>query len=121
MLVKVFAAGELPHLVSTRDTRDRLDLVTDEVPVGAQLLRADRITYHPGDTAAAHYHQDCHHVFCVLAGTGLLHTGAEPTRLTGGMSVLVEPGETHWFGNDSGEDFSFAEFWAPRRPARCGP
>jgi hypothetical protein len=51
MLVKAFTARELPHLVSTRDTRDRLDLVTEDVPVGAQLLRADRIIYHPGDTA----------------------------------------------------------------------
>ena len=33
-LRKVFAADELPHLVSTRDTRDRLDLVTENVPVG---------------------------------------------------------------------------------------
>jgi hypothetical protein len=52
MLVKVFTARELPHLISTRDSRDRLDLVTDSVPAGAQLLRADRIIYHPGDTAA---------------------------------------------------------------------
>ena len=66
---RLFAAGELPHLVSTRDTRDRLDLVTDDVPVGARQIRADRIVYHPGDTAAAHYHTDCHHVFCVLAGS----------------------------------------------------
>ena len=33
---KAFAAADLPHLVSTRDTRDRLDLVTDDVPVGAR-------------------------------------------------------------------------------------
>jgi mannose-6-phosphate isomerase-like protein (cupin superfamily) len=113
VLVKAFAADELPHLVSTRDTRDRLDLVTDEVPVGARALRADRIIYHPGDTAAAHYHEDCHHVFLVLSGTGLLHTDDETTRLVAGMSVLVGPGETHWFENDSADNFAFAEFWAP--------
>jgi quercetin dioxygenase-like cupin family protein len=112
-LRKVFAAGELPHLVSTRDTRDRLDLVTDDVPVGARSIRADRIVYHPGDTAAAHYHTDCHHVFCVLAGSGLLYTDGEANRLAAGMSALVGPGEVHWFGNDSGENFSFVEFWAP--------
>jgi hypothetical protein len=32
VVVKAFAASELPHLASTRDTRDRLDLVTDDVP-----------------------------------------------------------------------------------------
>ena len=26
---------------------------------------------------------------------------------------LVGPGETHWFENDSAENFAFAEFWAP--------
>jgi quercetin dioxygenase-like cupin family protein len=112
-LRKVFAASELPHLVSTRDTRDRLDLVTDDVPVGAKTIRADRIIYHPGDTAAAHYHTDCHHVFCVLAGSGLLYTGEQATRLNAGDSALVGPGEVHWFENDRQEEFSFVEFWAP--------
>lgn len=113
MLVKALAAAELPHLASTRDTRDRLDLVTDEVPVGATAMRADRIVYHPKDTSAAHYHQDCQHIFVVLAGTGLLHTSGGAARLAAGMSALVGPGETHWFENDSAENFVFVEFWAP--------
>ena len=29
------------------------------------------------------------------------------------MSALVAPGEVHWFENDSPEEFSFLEFWAP--------
>lgn len=110
---KVFTAGELPHLVSTRDSRDRLDLVTENVPVGARAIRADRIVYHPGDTAAAHYHTDCHHVFCVLGGSGLLYDGEHAHRLNAGDSALVGPGEVHWFENDTGENFSFVEFWAP--------
>ncbi len=113
MASKAFAATELPHLVSTRDTRDRMDLVTDNVPVGATQIRADRIVYHPGDTAAAHYHSDCHHVFCVLAGSGLLYTDDQASRLEAGMSALVGPGEVHWFEDDRAEDFSFVEFWAP--------
>jgi mannose-6-phosphate isomerase-like protein (cupin superfamily) len=112
-LRKIFTAGELPHLVSTRDTRDRLDLVTDDVPVGARAIRADRIVYHPGDSGAAHYHIDCHHVFCVLAGSGLLHTDGEASRLEAGMSALVGPGEVHWFTDDGRQNFSFVEFWAP--------
>ena len=112
-LRKAFAAAELPHLASTRDTRDRLDLVTENVPVGARAIRADRIIYHPGDTAAAHYHTDCHHVFCVLAGSGLLYVGEEAHRLNAGDSALVSPGEVHWGENDRQEEFSFVEFWAP--------
>jgi quercetin dioxygenase-like cupin family protein len=110
---KAFAATELPHLVSTRDTRDRMDLVTDDVPVGATQLRADRIVYHPGDTAAAHYHSGCHHVFCMLTGSGLLYTDDQASRLEAGMSALVGPGEVHWFEDDRAENFSFVEFWAP--------
>ena len=112
-LRKVFAAAELPHLVSTRDTRDRLDLVTENVPVGARAIRADRIVYHPGDTAAAHYHTDCQHVFCVLAGSGLLYDGEHAHRLETGDSALVGPGEVHSFENERDENFSFVEFWAP--------
>lgn len=112
-LRKVFPVADLPHLTSTRDTRDRLDLVTGSVPVGARRIRADRIRYHPGDTAAAHYHADCHHVFCILAGSGLLYSGGRAHRLAAGESVLVGPGEEHWFENDRQEEFSFAEFWAP--------
>jgi mannose-6-phosphate isomerase-like protein (cupin superfamily) len=110
---KSFAAAELPHLVSTRDTRDRLDLVTDEMGVGARFLRADRIVYQPGDTAAAHFHTDSHHVFFVLAGSGTLHTGDTALPLEAGMSALVLPNEVHWFSNETDEEFSFVEFWAP--------
>ncbi|HEY2129427.1 MAG TPA: cupin domain-containing protein [Streptosporangiaceae bacterium] len=110
---ELFAAADLPHLVSTRDTRDRLDLVTDAVPVGARQIRADRVVYRPGDSAAAHFHAGCHHVFCVLAGDGLLCTDRAVSRLTAGMSALVGPAELHWFVNDSDADFAFVEFWAP--------
>ena len=112
-LAKLFPVGELPHLTSTRDTRDRLDLITESVPVGARQIRADRIIYHPGDTAAAHYHADSYHVFCVLTGTGLLCTDQEVSRLAAGSSALVGPGEVHWFVNDADVEFSFVEFWTP--------
>lgn len=110
---KAFSAEELPHFESTRDTRGRLDLLTEGVPVGARQLRADRIVYHPGDTAAAHFHTDCYHVFWVLAGSGVLHTDSSANRLDAGMSALVGPGEVHWFSNDGDEEFAFVEFWAP--------
>lgn len=105
--------SDLPHFVSTRDGRDRLDLVTEEIVPGSRLLRADRIVYRPGDTAAAHYHADSYHVFSILRGNGLLHAGEASFRLEAGMSALVEPGEIHWFDNDSDEEFSFVELWAP--------
>lgn len=112
-MARRFAREELPHLRSTRDTRDRLDLVTDSVPVGARRIRADRIRYHPGDTAAAHYHSDCHHVFYVLEGEGWLHVDGRSERLETGMIAVVGPREVHWFSNEADRDFAFVEFWAP--------
>lgn len=112
-MARVFKAEQLPHLHSTRDTRDRMDLVTDAVGVGAARIRADRILYHPGDTAAAHYHADCHHLFYVLEGSGTLHVDAGAFPLRAGMVAIVGPSEVHWFENSSAANFAFVEFWAP--------
>ncbi|HEY7561586.1 MAG TPA: cupin domain-containing protein [Gaiellaceae bacterium] len=112
-MASVFAARELPRFTSLRDTRDRLDLVTENVPVGATALKADRIVYHPGDTAAAHYHVGCLHVFYVLRGRGIAYVEGERTRLEAGSVHVVEPGRTHWFENDGEDVFSFVELWSP--------
>ncbi len=112
-MARVFLKDELPHLHSTRDTRDRLDLITDNVPVDATRLRADRIVYHPGDTAAKHYHTDCHHLFYILQGEGVIHVDGGSYRLSEGMVAVVGPEEVHWFENDTDANFAFVEFWAP--------
>jgi mannose-6-phosphate isomerase-like protein (cupin superfamily) len=112
-MARVFHRDELPRFHSTRDTRDRLDLITENVPVGATRLKADRIIYHPGDTAAKHYHLGCHHLFVILEGEGVIHTPAGGHRLRPGMVAAVVPEEIHWFENDSERNFKFVEFWAP--------
>jgi mannose-6-phosphate isomerase-like protein (cupin superfamily) len=112
-MAKLLTMDQLPHLHSTRDTRDRLDLVTDNIKLGAEFIRADRIIYHPGDTAAKHYHTDCHHLFYVLSGNGILHVDDGNYRLSKGMVAVVVPSEVHWFENDTQENFSFVEFWGP--------
>lgn len=112
-MAKLFPKNQLPHYHSIRDTRDRLDLITENVPVGATKIRADRITYHPGDTAAKHYHKDCHHLFYILDGEGLIHVNEGSHRLLPGMVIVVGPEEVHWFENDTPENFTFVEFWAP--------
>ena len=112
-MAKLLTKNQLPHLHSTRDTRDRLDLIKPEMQVGAERISADRIVYHPGDTAAAHYHTGCHHLFYVLDGEGLMYVDGKSHRMVPGMVAVVAPGETHWFENDSPENFSFVEFWAP--------
>lgn len=112
-MAKVFSREELPHFKSTRDTRNRMDLLTENVPVGATRLRADHITYHPTDTCAKHYHLACHHLFVVLEGEGLICGADGCHRLKPGMVAAVAPEELHWFENDTKANFKFVEFWAP--------
>lgn len=112
-MARVLSRDELPRWSSTRDGRDRLDLITDEVGLGARALRADRVIYHPGDTAARHYHVGSDHAFFVLNGRGLMYVEDEAHRLEPGDVALVRPGEVHWFENDGDQDFSFVEYWAP--------
>ena len=112
-MAKLFTKDQLPHFVSTRDTRDRLDLITENVPVGATQLKADRILYHPGDTCANHYHFDSYQVFVVLEGEGVMHGPEGSYRLKPGIVAIVPPEEPHWFENDTDANFSFVEFWAP--------
>ncbi len=111
-MARVVTAADLPRLTSTRDTRDRIDLVTEEI-FGLADLRADRITYHPGDTAAAHYHRDAKHFFFVLAGRGVLHGDGDPLPLGAGDVALVEENEVHWLENPHDEEFVFIELWVP--------
>lgn len=111
-MAKVVAYSDLPKLHSTRDTRDRVDLVTQDT-LGTTELKADRITYHPGDTAAAHYHLDCKHFFFVLDGHGLLHADEKAIPLGPGDVALVDENEVHWFENPNDEDFTFIELWVP--------
>lgn len=112
-MARVLAAHELPRFTSLRDTRDRLDLVTEKVGLGATAIKSDRIVYHPGDTAAAHYHVGSLHVFYVLRGSAVAHVDGERTRLRAGAVHVVEPGQVHWFENDTEEEFAFVELWAP--------
>ena len=51
-MAKLFSKNELPSYVSTSDSRERLDLITENVHVGARHLRADRIIYYKGNTCA---------------------------------------------------------------------
>lgn len=108
----VIRFADLPRSHSTRDSRDRIDLVTEEL-FGVSDLKADHITYHPGDTAAAHYHVGAKHFFFVDQGTGILHLDDRRHELSRGDVALAGEGEVHWFENRSDGDFSFYELWVP--------
>jgi quercetin dioxygenase-like cupin family protein len=106
--VRVIPADRLQRFESTRDSRSRLDLLTD-----SPALKADRIVYHPGDSAARHYHVGSDHLFVVLRGEGVAHIGEETRTLRAGDVVDAPDGVVHWFENPSPGEFSFVELWAP--------
>jgi mannose-6-phosphate isomerase-like protein (cupin superfamily) len=112
-MARVFSRDELPRFASLRDGRARLDLVTENVPVAAEAMRADRIVYGPGDTSAVHYHVGCVHVFYVLRGEGVADVESESMTLAAGDVLTIEAGEVHWFENPGAGEFAFVEFWAP--------
>ena len=112
-MAKLFKKNDLPNFISTRDKRERLDLITENVPVGAKHLRADRIIYHKGDSCARHYHIGSHHVFVMLEGEGHILTPESKQLLKEGAVALIEPEEIHWFENNSEGNFKFIEFWVP--------
>jgi quercetin dioxygenase-like cupin family protein len=108
----VVHSQDLPRLRSTRDTRDRLDLVTEDL-FGVTDLKADRITYHPGDTAAPHRHPDAKHFFFVQEGKGIMHADEASIELGAGDVAMILEEEVHWFENPFEGNFSFIELWVP--------
>jgi mannose-6-phosphate isomerase-like protein (cupin superfamily) len=111
-MAHVTASSDLPRFKSTRDQRRRVDLVTEEI-WGFSDIRADHITYAPGDTAAAHYHVGARHIWFIDAGQGVLHVGDQSFELAKGDVATVGEREVHWFENTGSEPFSFYEIWVP--------
>ena len=108
----VIRSDDLPTLESTRDGRHRIDLVTEEL-FGFTDLKADHITYRPGDTAAAHYHVGARHIWFVSEGSGVFHLGDETFEIAKGDVAAAADGEIHWFENPTDEPFAFYELWVP--------
>lgn len=108
----VIRHADLPTLESTRDGRHRIDLVTEEM-FGFTDLKADHITYRPGDTAAAHYHVGALHIWFVSEGRGVFHVGEETFEVESGDVATAGDGEVHWFENPHDEPFAFYELWVP--------
>jgi quercetin dioxygenase-like cupin family protein len=112
-MAKLLRRDELPAYASTRDGRDRLDLLKDGIPAESATIQADRIIYHPDDTCAKHYHVGSHHLFVMLYGEATICTPLGCQILATGQVAIIPPDEVHWFENHSGENYSFVEFWAP--------
>lgn len=112
-MTKILRSEDQPRFRSTRDTRDRVDLVNREL-FGTEDFIADRITMHPGDTSARHYHPISNQYVFVLEGRGYT-VDEDGTRhdVRAGDVHMVEAGKVHSGGNDSDEDYVFIELWSP--------
>jgi mannose-6-phosphate isomerase-like protein (cupin superfamily) len=108
----VVRSADLPRLRSTRDGRDRVDLVTEDL-FGFTDLKADLITYEPGDTAAAHYHVGARHIWFISTGRGIFHVGDATYEVADGDVATAGDSEVHWFENPYDEPFAFYELWVP--------
>lgn len=108
----VIKASDLPRLHSTRDRRERIDLVTEEL-FGFTDLKADYIRYRPGDTAAPHYHVGARHVWFIAEGSGIFHIGDDAYEVAEGDVATAADGEVHWFENPNPAPFGFYELWVP--------
>lgn len=108
----IIRSRDLPRLRSTRDGRDRVDLVTEEL-FGWTDLKADFIRYQPGDTAAAHYHVGARHIWFVTEGAAVFHLDHEVLQVAVGDVATAADGEVHWFENTGDEPFAFYELWVP--------
>lgn len=108
----VIPFADLPQLDSTRDGRRRIDLFTEEM-FGSTDLKADHITYRPGDTAAAHYHVGARHIWFVSEGRGVFYVNDERYELGTGDVATAGDSEVHWFENPHDEPFAFYELWVP--------
>ncbi len=109
---RVIRYDDLPRHRSTRDGRDRIDLVTEEM-FGFTDLRADLIRYKPYDTAAPHYHVGARHIWFVSEGNGVFHVDGDQYEVGAGDVLTAAAGEVHSFENPHDAPFAFYELWVP--------
>ncbi len=112
-MTTIWRSEDLPRFRSTRDTRDRMDLVNREL-FGTEDFIADLITMHPGDTSARHYHPISNQYVFALKGQGIhVDENGERHEIRAGDVFMVEAGKVHSGGNESDEDYVFIELWSP--------
>ena len=86
--------------------------MTEEL-FGFADMRADHITYQPGDTAAAHYHVGARHIWFISDGRAVMHIDGQALDVAKGDVATAAEGEVHWFANHTTEPFAFYELWVP--------
>lgn len=63
-----------------------------------------------GQVSPAHSHEDMWEVFYVESGTGIITINGQEYQLEKGITVIVEPNETHEISNNGKEDLTLNYF-----------
>ena len=69
-----------------------------------------RATFPPGEIAGAHHHADLTEIFTVESGCGEIRINDVGYVFSAGMTVVVEPGETHEIINSGATDLVVTYF-----------
>jgi quercetin dioxygenase-like cupin family protein len=62
------------------------------------------VVFEPGDIAPAHIHEDMYELFYVSKGAGMLKVGGKVNKIEEGDVIIVEPGDSHEFLNNTEGD-----------------
>jgi mannose-6-phosphate isomerase-like protein (cupin superfamily) len=95
------------HFMKLADTKD-LDPLTLIVKHG-ELDGISYVNYHryePGERHEEHVHDDREEIFVCLGGKGVL-TGRERSRISGGVVIVVLPGEPHGFESEEEDPLEY--------------
>lgn len=107
--MKIANLNQLPQqaVSHNREIKKQVMLFRGDIP---HLTNFSQATFAPGQTAAAHAHQDMSEVFFVSSGEGLIRIDHQDYHLAPGICVSVEPGEIHEVLNTGEENLVLTYF-----------
>ncbi|MEM8718254.1 MAG: cupin domain-containing protein [Cyanobacteria bacterium P01_G01_bin.39] len=107
--MKIANLNQLPQqaVSHNREIKKQVMLSRGDIP---HLTNFSQATFAPGQTAAAHAHQDMSEVFFVSSGEGLIRINDQEYNLVPGVCVSVEAGEVHEVLNTGESDLILTYF-----------
>ncbi|MEM7592028.1 MAG: cupin domain-containing protein [Cyanobacteria bacterium P01_A01_bin.83] len=107
--MKIANLNQLPQQTVSHNPKIKKQVMLSQGDI-PHLTNFSQATFAPGQTAAAHAHQDMSEVFFVSSGNGLIRINEQEYHLFPGVCVSVEPGEVHEVFNSGEEDLILTYF-----------
>ncbi|MDF5719124.1 MAG: cupin domain-containing protein [Rhizonema sp. PD37] len=107
--MKLISLNDLPEEAVSHnpEIKKKVMLRFGDLP---HLTNFSRARFAPGQTAAAHAHQDMCEVFFVESGSGVIHIDSKEYPLLPGNCVAVERGEVHEVVNNGSTELVLTYF-----------